>query len=256
MNRGWKWVGLALLAALVIVAACGRDSSGDPEDVELMSYAVPEGYNAREWRDMLRGALTLGDHKIGGVRLGPGNTLVVTAPRSVQAGVEKLLKELESRGPIAGPTHESVSVNYWVLVGRPLASGDPGSPVRIGSGRRISLEKLSPVLDQIASAQGPMEFHLLEQLTLTSIDDQQSAEIRGRYVRLNQRVMKDDAGQRLADISLSIPGHQVESRVKLDPGKFVILGQTAFNAQRGSVPAGLNQAEDLMLYHEISADID
>jgi len=258
MKRGWKWVGLGILAALLIAVACVRDrgSSGDPEEVELRSYTVPEGFDRAEWRDMLRGALALGDRKIGGVRVGPGNTLVVTAPRGVQAGIAELLKELESRGPVARPGPGSVSVNYWVLVGRPLASGDPGSPVRIGSGRRNILEKLSPVMDQIASAQGPMEFHLLEQLRLTSIDDSREAEMRGRYVQLSQRVMKDDSGQRLADISISMSAHNLESRVKIEPGKFVILGQTALNVNGGVVPSGLDQADDLMLYYVISADTD
>jgi hypothetical protein len=227
--------------------------------LELRTYTVPEGFSQDEWSNTLRKAFQVGETRIGSVTPGPSNTLVVTAPRNVHLGIQALVKDLIARGPVTAP--ESVSVNYWILLARPLEAGATESPVRIAPDQRSRMEILEPVLDQIAAVQGPLEYHLLEQLQLSSADANQSSDLRGRLVSVSQRVMDDGRAGWLADIDISMSGshgvlHNVRSRVRLEPGKFVILGQTAYNGKNGPLPGGWDPFDDLMLYYVIARDSD
>ena len=42
--------------------------------------------------------------------------------------------------------------------------------------------------------------------------------------------------------------HGVESRVRLDPGKFVVLAQSAYNPKSGALPDGWGTSNDVMLF--------
>lgn len=263
MNRSW-WIGLGLLVAIALSAACLglSGSSEDPEAVELRTYTVPEGFDRNEWYSVLNNTLITGDTRIGNVTPGPSNTLVVTAPRSVHDGIEDLLEELKSRGPEPRPEPGSVSVNYWVLVSRPIATGGSVSPVRIASDQKDRLGRIEPVLDQIVSVQGPMEFHLLEQLQLTSVDTHEHSEIRGRSVEISQTVMSPMPGERIADVKIRMFGkrgtiHNLASRIKLERDKYVVLGQTAYNGEKPGLFGQTGQLDDdMMLYYVVAAEAD
>jgi hypothetical protein len=120
------------------------------------------------------------------------------------------------------------------------------------------MEKLQPVLNEIAAVQGPLEYHLIEQLQLTSLVGQE-AEVAGKRVRVSQEVVDDRSAGRLADIIIRTSGergmlHNLVSRVRLESGKFIILAQTAYNGSRGALPSGWEPTEDLMLYYVIAPD--
>ena len=122
-------------------------------------------------------------------------------------------------------------------------------------------QQLRPVLDEIVDAQGGMEFHLLERVRLSSLDNNDPAEVRGRGVVVRQVVTSDGSGKHLADIRIHMSGrrgvlHTLESRIKLEPGRFIVMGQTAYNNRDAELPSFEDDDERVMLYYVVSAQAD
>ncbi len=258
MKNPWTGIGILLLAVVVLTGGCVGSSSEDPQEMQLRTYRLPEGQDVKTFRNYLRNSLDTGDQSLGTVTTYPDGSLVVTAPVSVHDGIEDLIGELTKRGPEpAKPPPSSVTVNYWFLLGKPI----PGGESRIASQALQQSQHLQPVLKEIVKAQGGMEFHLLEQMRLISLDNNSDAEVRGRRVAVRQEVLSHDSGQRLADIKVTMFGksgvlHTLQSRIKLEPGKFIILGQTAYNNRDGGLPQLAEADEQVMLYYVLSAEAE
>jgi hypothetical protein len=257
MSQGWTVVGLFVLGLLILFGACSGEATGDPQEMQIRTYMVPEGQSVQEFRDQLRLVLGTGDQKQGTVQAFPNGTLAVTAPASVHSGIANLIEQMAQRGPQrTEPVPASVTLTYWVVLGRPAPGGlEIASPVLRQNGG------LRPVFEAIVDTQGGMEFDLLEQLQLKSLDNNIWADIRGRQVDVRQRLIKHPSGERLADIDFSISGsrgvaHTLESRVKLEPGRFVVLGQTAYESRRVDLTEHGGAGDGLMLYYVISSSVD
>jgi hypothetical protein len=230
--KSWRdRIGYGLLAVAILMAAsCGGSDEAEPAEesdlLELKSYSVPEGFNRDEWFETLKNVA------VGPVTRGPSDTLVVLTSPKKHEGIRKMFEDLESRGPAVQSAPQSISVIYWVLLGKPIEVEE--SQYRVAPGQAGRLKNLHPVLTEIASLQGPLEYHLLEQLQLTAIQARADYRMRGRSVTVNQRVIDDDSTGRIIDVDLSISGnrgvaHTLASRVVVKPGEFVVLGQTTYD---------------------------
>jgi hypothetical protein len=245
-------IGIATVALLVLAAVSlgliGRvvpDESTEP--VELRTYSVP-AQQQEEIRRMLRSALESEGNRVGRVSAGPSGTVLVVAPPRIQRGVEAILgdlKKLESPPPQPAP----VKIVYWILVGRPLASAS--APFTFTGGRPPGA--IEPVLREIATAQGPTEFAMLEQLEVTSME---RAEIGGHAFRVHQRTTR--AGDRVvADVSIAFlrGGNKFDSRVVLDPKRVVVLAQSGYDGKAGRIFDAESDA-NVTLYYVMAADLD
>lgn len=250
---------ILLAATTLLLGGCRGGKDLDPHEMQIRTYRAPEGVDARQLRSYLAGSLNTGEQSLGTVKTYPDGSLVVTAPLSVHEGIEDLLNEMARRGPRQPePAPASVTISYLFLLGRPVA----GKAHATEATPALRQDKeIQPVLDEIVKAQGGMEFHLLEKLRLKSLDSGDHAEIRGRRVAVQQKVFSHESADRLADIKVTIFGsrgvqHTLESRVKLEPGRYVVLGQTAYNGQGHDIEGLDTESEDLMLYYVISTALD
>jgi hypothetical protein len=235
------------LVACATLSGCGpRNGVPVPESeaVELQTYAVPQEYQD-ELHSMLRSALEAESVHVGRVTKGPGGTLLVVAPPKIQAGVRRILDEGFDTPPIATPT----KLTYWFLVGRPADS--PTQPYFLAGGR--ALPDLEPVLARIASAQGPTEFALLEQIELTSMN-QERAQTSGRFARVVQRATRR-GDQVVADVEIGLGSNSFSSQVMLEGERFLVLGQAGFAGRQSEVFADAGIGDALTLYYVMAADL-
>ncbi len=118
-------------------------------------------------------------------------------------------------------------------------------------GRR-GIPRLEPVLTQIATAQGPTEFFLLEEIQLTSMNLRR-AHTNGRVGWVTQRAARSGA-QVVADVEIGLAENEFESQVMLEAGQFLVLGHAGYD---GNSPFPDARPEDLLtLYYVMAADLD
>jgi hypothetical protein len=108
-------------------------------------------------------------------------------------------------------------------------------------------------LQEIASILGPTQFRLLEQVRLTCLDTKDACKIQGRYTEIDQRILRSESGSPLAAIRIETVVrntviHQLDTRILLEPERFVVLGQVAYNSLRGFVPESWSASDDAMLF--------
>jgi len=174
----------------------------------------------------------------------------------VPKGLWNELDDLGQRAPEPVAPQRAISIRYWIMIARSTA--EPGDPVRVASEILREAKALQPVLKELTGAMGPMEFSLLEQLRLSSIDGNIPAKIRGRKFNIEQRVLNEN-GIAFADLRLGSHGthgilHSLDTRVRLESGKFVVLGQSAYNSRDGGLPQGWSPSDEPLLFFVISID--
>jgi len=162
---------------------------------------------------------------------------MVAAPESIHRGIEEIIAEIDATPPDPAP---SISITYWIVTGAPdeKTSWSP------------RLDALGSVLEGIASADGPTEFALLEKVDLRSRSGERaSAETRHYWV--DQRATSR-AGGVLADLNLSGKGGagKVRTRVNLEPGKTLVLGQSALPQ------AFIREPSESSLYFIVRAQVE
>jgi hypothetical protein len=255
-----------LMGALIVMAACIMSgcwyggSSEDPGEMLIKTYDVPEGFDVSRLRNRVIDALGSGkESAVGHVTSGPGRTITVTAPASIQKGIHELILNLEKNKPGPTPEPSVVAINYWGIVGQP--SGNSDQPVQFGTTGLETQQQLRPVLTEITRSQGPMKFYLLEHLRLTSIAQGNIDNLRGKVMNVEQRVLRPRAANPLADIEIVLHSgqgrpHSIQSRVKLEDDKMIVLGQAGYNHRQHNILAGIDASENLMLYYVISSEID
>jgi len=250
---------VALLATILLSAGCGEmpRNSGDSGDMEIRTYTVPEGMDPATLRARLGSSLSRGDQLLGTVVTYPDGSLAVTAPASVQEGIEALIAHMNPR---AVPEPQAISIDYWIVVGRPDPrpkwppidhSGQLFEPYEDDQAKR-DLSTIVPALEQIRAAQGPMIFRLLEKQSLTSAVPGGSRMV-GRFATAEQQVSTLGSSKWLADIEITVPKHSIRTRVNLESGKLIVLGESGYG---GTWSSSTNEPENPMLYYVISADID
>jgi len=207
------------LIAAIVVTSCSdeRDHEvGEPVPV-LRSYSIAPELGP-ELTSILNEILDRGEGvpPAGRVELGPNGRLLVAAPEAVHHGIEKIVAEIDETPPEPAP---SISITYWIVTGSP-AEESSWSP---------RLDILDTVFEAISSADGPTRFALLEKVKLHSRSGERaSAETRHYWVE--QRATSR-AGGVLADLNLDGKSGigRVKTRVNLDPGKTLVLGQSALS---------------------------
>jgi hypothetical protein len=247
----------ALLLACLTFGGCevggNRVRADTGEAVELRTYQVPPDHQ-EGLRRMLATALGSGDTRTGRVSTGPGGALVVVAPPGVQAGIQQLL----DAGFEAPPAAQPVRLTYWFVIGRALDAAPATRPYSVTGGRNIPL--LERVLAEIAAAQGPTEFHLFEQIQLTSMY-QDLAQTTSPVSIVRQTVSKTGE-QVVADVQIRLQGtppmreNQLNSRVVLKEGQFIVVGQTGFAGRSQEMFPDAAEEDVLTLYYVMSADLD
>lgn len=216
-RRGVMTVVMAL--ALAALVGCGVTIPEEESPTLLRTYQVPADYQD-ELQRMLQSAMNHGgEAPIGRVTAGPRGTLLVVAPQRIHRGVEQILEgDFEPPAPAV-----PVTIDYWLLVGRPLEGGAEGEFSMVGG----PAPQLAPVLTQITASQGPTEFALLEQVSLTAIE-QERATASGSSAQFEQRVTRAD-DDLVANIQIINRGsNSITTRIALDRDQFVVLGQVGY----------------------------
>lgn len=217
----------------------GPPPGADADEPLLRTYAVPPE-QSRSLERALASALSTGKDlpPLGTVRRLPDGRLVVVAPPGIQDGVAAMLRDLD---PNKAPPVRTAEFDYWIVLGEPAdaAQGVDAIP------------DIAPALQAIAESQGPMKFGLLEQMHLSSlIDDDGEAD--GNRMQARQ-VVTEVGGRLVADIDLavSVTGtgqhnlhvcmegcNRLKSRIHLDPGQLLIVGQAGVELPAGKPEHG------------------
>lgn len=255
-------LGALVVMSLGMMAGCGFSSQPkDPNEMLLRSYDVPEGLERQDVSQQIHRVMGSGsDSAVGRVTYGSNRTILVTAPASIQRGVEELIEKLAEMGPKMMAEPSSIAINYWAIVGRP--SSEDGSAVQFGRGNLETQKNLRPVLEEIARTQGSMTFYLLEHLRIVSIDQGNWNQLRGNAMEVRHKIAQGANDVPLADIAMKLYNtgrhdNSIESRIKLEDGKMIVLGQAGYTARGGyGVLKGIDPSEPLMLFYVISAVIE
>jgi hypothetical protein len=228
-----------LLTALMLFSGCGRNDGGPAAeaDKQLRVYDVPPGY-AEQVKVVLQQAFYPGEKAspIARATVGPDGTVVVLAPAGVHEGVAALVKNLANAPISASPT---IEMKYWLVMGQ---SGSGAIPPE--------LQAIAPALEAVSKAQGGLVFEPLEALSLRSLSDE-SADISGRSVRIRQEA---SASGKALIARLDIrptEGSSLNTRVQLEAGQTLVLGESAFEFPRG----GAANAGPRTLYYLVRATV-
>lgn len=241
-----------LALAGVALAGCGRSPAAtDPGSEELVLRGYPAPGHAESLAELIGRLLSVGDRRVGEVRVGPGDQLLLLAPRSVHENVAELVRAASEASATRRPA--SVAMTYWLVAARPVP--EPIAPP-------ANLSEIGAVLDQITQAQGPHEFGLIERMQLRQIPDGQAARATSPALQLGQRVSISD-DDIVAIINAEPPGQDmIRTTVRLRPSQLLVLAQVGldfglspFPGERPSRTAG-RAAFEKALYLVIRADVD
>ncbi|MDA1093539.1 MAG: hypothetical protein O3A25_09775 [Acidobacteria bacterium] len=249
----------ALLVTCSMLAGCDLDRPGVTDSeaagvVELRSYEVPAESKAELIR-MLQAALGSGETRTGRVSEGPGGALVVVAPARIQNGIGEMLE----RGFTTTQTSPSpVKLTYWLLVARPMETGDQRPSFAVAGPRRLT--HLEPVMSELVAGQGSAEFALLEEIQVLSMV-QDPGRAAGKMAEVEQTVIQ--AGdQMVALVSISVlPKYSFASQVSLRAGQYLVVGQVGMDGRLLGPGLGFdpfpdsNAGDPLTLYYVMMAEL-
>ncbi|WAS99145.1 hypothetical protein [Nannocystis punicea] len=205
----------------------------------LRTYTVPPE-QARSIEQALASALSSGKDlpPLGTVERLPDGRLVVVAPPGIQDGVAALVAGLDTA---KAPPVRTAEFDYWIVVGEPAQTAEGVDAV----------PDIAPALQAIVGAQGPMRFRLHESMHLSSLIDDR-AEADGSRMRARQTV-SEVGGRLVADLDISVAQqskdrtnlhvcgqdcNQLKSRVHLDPGQLLVIGQAGLGSTDAKAPEG------------------
>ena len=226
---------LLLVTLTVTGLACqvktgGQSASApEPEELEMVVYDTPPGAGQQ-----LRGVLQQAFYRneatppVARATVSPDGRLLVIGPRSVQAGVATLMNSL---GKMPATTLPTVEFKYWLVLGQPGTGEVPPD-----------LAEISSALNAVSKAQGGLVFEALESLTLRSVGEE-DGEANGRSVNVHQ-VASVAGGALVARIEIDPIGPtKLKTRVQLEPGQTMVLGESGFDLKAGHFP-GLKPGPD------------
>lgn len=227
------------LAALALLPSCRAGAASEAPapaqalPVLLRSYEVAPG-TANTLASILNSAVP------GQVRASPGGrAIIVVGPAGIQEGVSGLLKTLASEPPLQPEEDRAITITYWLVSGK--HAKDAPLPAE--------LTELTPALQSIQKADGPMGFQTQEKLALISGDDQQAnQESGGRKTYVEQKAAWHN-GKVVARLKIQPDGgrekgqERVETTVQLVPGQILVLAQ-----------AGTPSSDGSSLYYLVRAD--
>lgn len=236
------------LVALACAATLGcRTPAPAPVEHEpftLKTYEVPHGYEAQV-RALIRGVTDAS------VEVAPNGKLLVNATPGTHSGIRQLIADLKASAPPAdeGP----VTLTYWLILGRAPEGKVSDAIVTRGFPERGQKDVL-PALQALNASQGPFEFALLERVELVGALDR-TLEAQGEWVKIQQRVTRDGGGLS-AELSVDADGPPfLQTELQLEPGKFLVLGQTSFDQDRlRPNPFGRLSNQNTMLFYVVRAE--
>jgi hypothetical protein len=242
---------IGVLAALSLALACGGRSAGNgtsgagEEELVLRSYAAPG--RAHELEEPIRRVLRLGDHPVGSVQVGPGDQLLVLAPRSVHDGLAELIASQTDAGGATAPS--SVLMAYWFVAAQPAAQEVQ---------RAEELKEIKPVLDEVEDTQGRQDFRLIEGVRLRQAEGTGGGATAPR-VAIRQRISVSD-GSVVAWIRIRtdpVGPVLIETTVNLRAGQFLVLGQLGLDRKLDPFPRpAAHRPVQTALYVIVHAEVD
>lgn len=230
------------IAAPAPAAPAAPEAAADvgPGEPQLRTYTVPPE-QSRALTRAIRGALAMGKETppLGTVDDLPDGRILVVAPPGIQEGIAALLRDVDVN---RAPPVRTAEFDYWVVVAEPAAAPEGVDAV----------PALAPALQAIVDSQGPMRFSLLESMRLSSLLDER-AEANGNRMRVSRQQVTEAGGRLVAEFELtaslaakgrtelfncSVACNQFRTRVHLDPGQLLVVGQAGIEAEGkpGSAP--------------------
>lgn len=178
----------------------------------MRTYDAPQG-RAEELANVLQRVLSGPPDMapIGKARAMDGDRILVVAPAGIHEGVANLCTQLGRRG---GTPSRSVRISYWLVQATAAEQTDASA-----------VPEIDPALQEIAAAVGPTAFTLYERATLSSMlnSEAKSAGARAEF----EQVATAYEGGIVADIDIALrtTAGRLETRISLQPGKTVVIGQ-------------------------------
>jgi len=212
-----------LFILTLLLTGCGAAPdarAGDTGALELKVYQVPDGFQ-EELAEVANRAFSAVSEKdqlrVARVEVLPNGDLALLAPASIHKGFAELAAKVKERRP-SGPNN--ATIDCWVLLGMRDGKDEPLAE---------ELTELNAVLDQLNRG-GVGGFRLLEKFRLSSSLGA-SARATGKYLEFNQNLSMV-RGRVVADLRLGgIRGviSDMRTRLHLEPGKFVVIGESTFS---------------------------
>lgn len=206
----------AFLSACLLLAAC--NPAGTPpttDDVapvsELRVHAIPDGSGGT-----LKPQLSLLLKDQGRVGIAPDGKLLVVAPQSIQDGVAAMVADL---GPGQVKAASNVRIDYWIVSGRPADESKRED---------AALNAISPALDLVEGRLGPQLFILYGAHSVMTLDGHVGSVRTTHPMWIRQNASVSRSGAVIADLQIETRGGEgasIETRVQIEPGKLVVLGE-------------------------------
>jgi len=202
--------------AIAALAGCGREGGAAATDGEAKAVQVYEVPPAQLQSVQQALDMVLRVDEIGSVT-SSGGRLVVLAPSSTQASIDKAIATLSSQQADAGPVGEApLRLRFWLLAG----SSGTGAP-------DPRLAPLKPALDEASKSLGLQGF-TLQGFTDVLISPGKSFNSQAGNFLVDGIANRSTAGVMLsANIQVAQASDNWESLVRtealLDPGQFLVL---------------------------------
>jgi hypothetical protein len=194
---------------------------------------------------VLRSLLAEGEPPAGRVAALPGGRIVVVAPASIHEGIRSFIASVRS-GPLPPPP-AAIRIRYWLVLGRPAAT--PNGIEQLG--------EAAPAMEAAMVATGPLDLRLLDRVELISLENEH-ASAEGRRAEIGQLAARAENGI-FADLRIGTRA-QLDTRVLLEPGKLVVLGQVGYDEREsaelfGDAPDAATATQGATLFHVVQAEL-
>jgi hypothetical protein len=215
-----------------------------PNPPVMATYDAPAAI-ADKVAGVLRSLLADGDNPAGRVASLPGGRIVVVAPASIQDGVRGFIDNVR-KGPLPPPP-AAIRLRYWLVLGRPAVQP---------SGLERTAEA-APAMEAVMTATGPLELRLLDRVELISLENEHAA-AEGRRSEISQLTARAENGI-FADLRIGTRA-RLDTRVLLEPGKLVVLGQVGYDEREsaelfGDAPDAPTSTQGATLFHVVQAEL-
>ena len=246
VGRGTLWFAIGLAVAAIpsflllrprqppeAVPMVLRSYTVRPEIAGEMKNALAEAFGTTLWR----------------VSVTADGRLLVSAPPSVQKGVESVVAEVAANKPAPTP---SIRFEVWLI------SAVPGTAAAADSGSVFA--DVTPALADIQKSRGPLRFELVEKLAL-QVRAGDDGEMRGAHSEMHvvPTVRSDSKGDPViaarVQVRLMARGNgmvqgSLRALTELRPGQLLVIGQSSLP---GKGPT--DSAPDGQVYYIVRASL-
>jgi hypothetical protein len=230
------WITLALALAIGFGYFVAEKTGTESTVPVIHSYSVPAG-RAEEIKNALN-KITEASAQVFG-----NSTLIVKGTPTYQAGIARLLGQIEAQKSIPHTIH----FDYWLVRGEDAAQSNAEK-----------VRPLTSVLETINQAQGPKKFTLLEHIGFNSLDHREVV-VQSVWAEVKDvSKVLDDSIEILTDIKAHSLG-ELKINTQVKPGEFVILGENGIQSEGtklsgvAAIPDGDHRSSEV--YHIIRAEI-